>query len=991
MNHVADEMKAILEGEDVIEHYGIKYRSGRYPYGSGEEPYKHGMDWLGRYEEYKKQGLSAKDIAREMGCVDRNGNPSTGLMRLEHTYAADMRKIHQMQTAKSLAEDGLSPTEIGRRMGKRESSIRELLKPGYEERAAQNIRTAERLREIVDEKGMLDVTAGTEKEIGVSKERLNHAIFILQKEGYPVYSGGIPQPTNPGQQTTQKVLCIPGTPYKDIYKYDKIASINEYTSHDGGDSFDKMVYPKSLDSKRLKVLLADDIGPDGEKGIDKDGLIQIRRGVEDLSLGDARYSQVRILVDDKKYLKGMAVYSDNMPDGIDVIFNSNKTSMEKALKDIKTEDPMNPFGTTIKPGGQSYYIDKDGNRQLSLINKKSDEGDWSDWNDSLPSQFLSKQPKSLIKKQLNLAKADKLEEFETICSYTNPTVKKYLLEKFASDCDSAAVELKAAALPGQKYNVMIPINTIKDTEVYAPRYPDGTKLALVRYPHAGTFEIPILTVNNKYASARKILPPDIEDAIGLSKKNAEQLSGADFDGDTVMCIPTHDKAGKVRIKNEEYLPGLIGFDPQREYPQREGMRYMKNPITGQDSTQKEMGMISNLISDMTLFGAPPSDMTKAVRHSMVVIDAAKHKLDFKRSEAENDIQTLKNKWQVHLNPDGTVAKTGGAATIISRAKGEESVLRRQGTPKTNVKGESWYDPSRPEGALIYKVTDDLYYPDRQNDKKTHTTTIRTTTGKKVKYDYTNPEERERYEPVKKVDPDTGEVTFTNKAGDINYRVKERKQPSTRMAETDDANTLVSSARNPKELLYADYANSMKALANKARLEAYYTEEIERSPSAAKTYANEVKSLNDKLLVIELNKGRERAALRQANTEIKEALEKNPDMSKKDLKKLKDRTVKTARSDVGSLSRKDKDVIITDKEWEAIQAGAISKTKLKTILENTDMSKVKERVSPRTKATLSASQINKVKAMQASNFTLAQIAEKMGVSPTTISKYLKGAN
>ena len=92
----------------------------------------------------------------------------------------------------------------------------------------------------------------------------------------------------------------------------------------------------------------------------EDGIIQLRRGVKDLSLGDAKYSQVRILVDGDKYLKGMAVYSDNMPDGIDVIFNSNKTSIEKALKPIKTDDPMNPFGSLIKPNGQSYYDDPNG-------------------------------------------------------------------------------------------------------------------------------------------------------------------------------------------------------------------------------------------------------------------------------------------------------------------------------------------------------------------------------------------------------------------------------------------------------------------------------------------------------------------------------------------------------------------------------------------------------------------------------------------------------
>ena len=100
----------------------------------------------------------------------------------------------------------------------------------------------------------------------------------------------------------------------------------------------------------------------------------------------------------------MAIYSDDLPPGVDVRFNTNKkkgTPTRDVLKKI-SQDPDNPFGSLIKAGGQSYFIDKDGNRQLSLINKRAEEGDWGDWSDSLPSQFLSKQPQELIQKQLNL-------------------------------------------------------------------------------------------------------------------------------------------------------------------------------------------------------------------------------------------------------------------------------------------------------------------------------------------------------------------------------------------------------------------------------------------------------------------------------------------------------------------------------------------------------------------------------------------------------------
>lgn len=1017
MNPIAEEIMSYygyaesLDQED-IQHYGTKRHSGRYPWGSGDAPYQHGIDFLGRYETLKKQGKTDKEIAAELGMLDDKGQPSTGILRLEKKYANDMRKIHMMETARSMKEDGLGATEIGRRMGLNESTVRSLLDPGAQARAELAANTANFLRDQCDKKGMIDVGVNVERELSamdlssynicnnISKDRLSEALYILEKEGYPVYSGRFEQINNPGKMTTQKVLCPPGTKHSEIYDLEKIHTIMDYQTNDGGTNVTKFQYPASLDSKRLKILLNDEIGPDGEPGVAKDGIIQIRRGVPDLSLGDAKYSQVRILVDNDKYLKGMAVYSDNMPDGIDVIFNSNKTSYDKALKAIKTDDPLNPFGSLIK--SQSYYDDPNGKytdpvtgkkQSLSLINKRADEGDWSDWTDALPSQFLSKQSLQMAEKQLNIAKADKLAEYDEICSLNNGTIKKHLLEKFADSCDSAAVHLKAAALPGQKYHVIIPVNTLKDNEIYAPQYKDGTKLALVRYPHAGTFEIPILTVNNKHGAAKNIIGTDTTDAVGINKKNADRLSGADFDGDTVMCIPTHDRQGRVKVTSTPPLKGLEGFDPQMTYPERAGMKYMKDPVTGKDNTQKEMGVISNLIADMTLFGAPPEDMAKAVRHSMVVIDAGKHKLDYKRSEVENDIARLKKEYQVHIKEDGTL-KYGGAATIISKAKGEETVEKRQGTPKVNMKGKEWYDPNKPEGSLIYKKADDLYYVDRGKDKATGKTVVRTLDGKRVLYDPKDPVARERYEPVQRIDPKTGEVNYTNKTGDITYRVKTRTQPSTRMAETDDAMTLVSPSKHPMELIYANYANNMKSLANQARKEMMTTGEVKYDANAKRIYQKEVDDLMDKLNTAQLNSVRERTAQRQANVVKNQAIaaakEEGRTIKSGDLRKIGQRALSSARDEVGSVARRDRSIQITDREWEAIQAGAISKTQLKNILNNTDVDVLREKATPRTTTTLSQAKINRIKSMS-SSYTIAQIAEKLNLSPSTVSNYLKGGN
>lgn len=992
----------LLNDEELM-HYGIPRRSGRYPYGSGDSPFQHSRDFLGRIDELKKSNFTYTDEDGKTWTGDNAIAKSMGLTTTEYrrqvSWANYERRLTDVATAKSLREDGLGYTEIGRKMGIPESTVRSLLNPKSEDRMNQAMKTVDFLREQVEKKGMIDVGSDVARELGISKERLDMAVDYLEKaEGCPVYKGGVPQPTNTGQQTNQRVLCLPDTKYSEIYDFDRVKTVTDYTSNDDGDTYQKkFTYPSSLDSKRLQIRYNED------GGIEKDGIIELRRGVDDLSLGDSRYSQVRILVDGTHYLKGMAVYSDDMPDGVDVVFNTNKTKgtpMTDVLKKIKS-DPDNPFGSLIKDadkGGQYWYDDpKTGEKKLGLINKRADEGDWEEWANAIPSQFLGKQSISLAKKQLDLAKADKVAEFDEICKLTNPTIKKHLLEKFADECDSAAVCLKGAALPGQRYHVIVPINTLKDNEVYAPNYDNGTKLALIRYPHGGLFEIPILTVNNKHAPAQKLLGNDVVDAIGINHKIAEQLSGADFDGDTVMCIPTHDRKGNIKIANKPPLKELEGFDPKLEYggtkvTDSDGKEhYVRNgkeyPIM--KNTGTEMGKISNLITDMTLAGAPDDKIARAVKHSMVVIDAEKHKLDYKQSYVDNNIEALKKEYQ---QKEG--GRYGGASTILSRAKGEYSVEKRQGSYKVNMPGDPDYDPTRPDGAKLWKKADDLYYPDRSYDKKMGTMTIRTEDGKKITYDVSDKKAYEKYNPVKRVDEKTGKVTYTDRDGDITYRIKTRKQESTKMAETDDAYTLVSKSKHPMELVYADYANSMKALGNQARIEMKNTGKIDYSAKAKSVYQDEVNSLNSKLNNALLNSTRERAALRLANAEInrkKKAYEEEhgEEMKPGDLKKIKQQSVTKSRQKVGSISRRDRDIDITDKEWEAIQAGAVSENTLKKILNNTDISKLREKAMPRQTSTLSSAQKNRIKALSASNYTLKEIAEKMGVSTSTVSKYLKG--
>lgn len=884
--------------EEMLMHYGMPRRSGRYPWGSGDNPYQHSGDFLSRVEELKKQGLSETEIAKSMGLT-------TTQYRTQKSLAKDERRALEVATAKGLREKGYSLNEIAEKMGyTNDSSIRSLLNENSEARMNQARKTAEFLKEQIDKKGMIDVGTGVERELGISKEKLNQALYILEMEGYPVYGGGVPQVTNPGKQTNIKVICPPGTEHKDIYNFENVHSVTDYVSHDGGDTFDTFVYPKSMDSSRLQIRYAE------EGGVQKDGVVEIRRGVEDLSLGGSHYAQVRILVDDTRYIKGMAIYSDDLPDGVDVVFNTNKklgTPKNDVLKKI-TDDPENPFGSLIKAGGQSYYIDANGQRQLSLINKRAEEGDWGEWSDHLPSQFLSKQSMTLIKKQLGLAAADKQAEYDEICSLTNPTVKKALLKSFADDCDSAAVHLQAAALPRQKYQVILPITTMKDNEVYAPNYKNGEQVALIRFPHGGTFEIPVLTVNNKQADARRILG-NAKDAVGINSKVAERLSGADFDGDTVMVIPT---GGKVKITSTSPLRGLEGFDPKAEYGPD---TYKGRTVKVMKNTQTEMGKISNLITDMTLKGATEDELARAVRHSMVVIDAEKHKLDYKQSEADNGIASLKKKYQGTVDEDGRYHE--GAATLISRAKSETSVLKRKGSPIIN--------------------------------------------------------------------PETGEQSYKEvyeEYVDKNGKTRVRTQASTKMAETRDAYLL--SSGTPQEEAYADYANKMKSLANQARKEMVSTGKIAYSASAKAAYQEEVDSLSAKLNVALMNAPRERQAQVIANASVAAKKQDNPDMTNGEIKKANQQALTAARASVGARRETIK---VTDREWEAIQAGAISENKLTQIINNVDIDDLRQRATPRSTTELSAAKVSKITSMNASGYSTAEIAEALGVSTSTVSKYL----
>ena len=925
-------------------HVGAQPHSGRYPYGSGEK-YKEGsymqkMDFLARYDAYKKEGMNEKEIANAFGL-------SINDFRKQRSIANAEAEASRKTRAVRLKAKGYTNAKIGELMGGySESTVRGWLKDADNRKKDKIEGVADVLEERLKRGEVLDVGLGAELSLGCTATTLNTALKVLKDRGYVVDNLEVKQPLDPNKNTTVKYIAPPGTTKKMVWdSRDEIQTLTEYSPNQGV-TFNKAQPPTAIDDKRIHVVYRD------EGGLDRDGLIGIRPGVEDVSLGESTYAQIRIAVakDGKTayYIKGMAVYDDSIPAGKDIVVYSNKRTrysdkanqIEGALKEAKN-DPDNPFGATITAQGQRYFQKKNGkyiqtdtdvyeldngkkksidgkHYDLSPVNILRGTGTWDDYKKQLSSQFLSKQPIKLIKDQLDLTYKNKKAEYDEIMSLTNPMVRQKLLNDFAGGCDADAKTLAAAALPRQASKVLIPIPSLKDNEVYAPTYKNGEKLVLIRHPHAGPFEIPVLVVNNKNQEGKKILGNAI-DAIGITKKAADRLSGADFDGDHVITIPL---SSKVKINTRSALKGLEDFDTCEAYKGYPGMKIMTSRQTG-----IQMGIISNLITDMSLQDPKEDELARAVRHSMVIIDAEKHGLNWKQSEKDNGIEALKQKYQ--KNPSKAKGY-GGASSLISRADAKVRVPELQ---MVNKEGKKTYTADKETGKILMAPTGDGYI-----DKN----------GNKVL----------------------------------------RKKEYSQMDLVDDARKL--SNGTPQEEAYANYANKMKALANQSRKEALAIKTTPQNAQAKKTYEKEVATLTSNLNIALKNKPLERQAQLKTSVKVSKLEETNPELfapgAKKDkVKKEKAKILTETRLEVGAGKHQ---VTISDKEWEAIQAHAVSDTTLRKILANADMDRVRALATPKDSRIISSSKEARIKSLANSGFTIAEIAEMVGASSSTVSKYMK---
>lgn len=947
--------------EGSLLHYGLGHDdnppgrgSGRYAYGSGKNPNQHlenmtlGQQkayYMSEYRDKVPEGMSLEGyVAGILGY--KNSSDLRNAISAESARAEQER----MDKIRKLYFDPdnpiTSPTEIEKRTGIPEPTVRGYIKKfGQQTKNEFNSQIADQLKALVKEKTCVDVGLGVEYSLGITETRKDKIINMLEEEGYqiiPYYQKQL----STGKNTTVNLLCPEGMTYEEVKEFvrDKgWGTVDQYVTDENGNRSILGIPPvQSVGLDRVLIKYKEDGGDI------KDGVIELKRDAEDLSLGAARYAQVRIGVDDQYYLKGVAVYGDDkdFPPGKDIIFNSSKSNelpLNKVLKEMKKDvitgeiDQDNPFGASIKREeelvlAKRTYIDPvTGEEKVSPINIVSEQGDWAKWSKNTPSQFLSKQSPDLIKQQLDLAYLKKAAEFEDIRTIGNESVRRVALQNFFEQCDTAAVELKGAAFHRQQTHLLLPLTTLEDGQIYAPNFKTGEEVFLIRYPHQGKFEIPKLTVNNNNKEGQRIIG-NAPDAVGVSNLTAHQLSGADFDGDTVTVIPYNVMPNSSKhnaIAVEKARKELMEFEPKDAYKAYPGMLKVKDDP--KFDTQMEMGKVSNLITDMTLKEAPTDEIIRAVKHAEVVIDAEKHNLDWRRSEQENGIEELRKKWQGKSG--------GGASTLISRASSPAYVNERR---------------------LSFKVDEE--------------------TGKKITFD-THATKRQR-KPTGEVD-EYGRKVYENTGKRI-----PKTQKSTKMAEAEDAYELLSVPNDParsnvKEVLYADYANSLKSLANRARLEWSKTPTAKKDSSAEKAYAKEVEELDTMFVRINQNSPRERYAQQRATNNYYKKLKERDYLEEEDRKKIKNQCLSEARSAV----KADKGFkTLTPRQWEAIENHAISGTKAERIIKKVDSKMLMQYALPKANRQISASKQSLIKSLARQGVPQSEIAEQLNISVGTVNKY-----
>jgi len=150
-------------------HYGTPRHSGRYPWGSGENPYQRNAAFRSYVLDLRHQGMSNTEIARGMGMTKKELLATMSRIKAEN-------RAEDVAEAKRLIEKGYSQSAAARRMGINESQVRNLLKEDIQVRADRTSELADQLKQdLAENGGYIDVGRGAEEYMGTTKYVLDNA------------------------------------------------------------------------------------------------------------------------------------------------------------------------------------------------------------------------------------------------------------------------------------------------------------------------------------------------------------------------------------------------------------------------------------------------------------------------------------------------------------------------------------------------------------------------------------------------------------------------------------------------------------------------------------------------------------------------------------------------------------------------------------------------------------------------------------------------
>ena len=229
--------------------------------------------------DIREEGRTETQIANELGLT-------TTQLRNAITYARKEEREYNREQVAGMKEAGLSNVEIGQRLGISEGTVRNYISDNKSSKATSeqqldNIEKA--LSDSLKQTGHLDVGVGVERQLGVSRTKFNAVVNQMVENGdLYIHNIQIQRLNDPTKYTIVKVLSTEPDYLKVLKDSTNIGNLEYFSDDKALESAKRFETPQMVDLNRIKIRYQED------GGADLDGLIEIRKGTEDLDLGNSQ-------------------------------------------------------------------------------------------------------------------------------------------------------------------------------------------------------------------------------------------------------------------------------------------------------------------------------------------------------------------------------------------------------------------------------------------------------------------------------------------------------------------------------------------------------------------------------------------------------------------------------------------------------------------------------------------------------------------------------